>query len=97
MSGSWSGSGTGGLQYLQFYVENGGRDVCRPNGRVAGCLSFFMDSCARIDPDGAFRLADAAGREVAGRFTSRTTAEGTWTAPGCNASGRWIADGPSSP
>lgn len=91
--GSWSGSGTRGLQYIQFFVSADGRQVCTLSARATDCGTFFLDPCVPVVA-GSFTTADAAGRIVRGQFTSANTAEGTWEVPSCQASGRWIADGP---
>jgi DNA-binding beta-propeller fold protein YncE len=91
--GSWSGSGTGGLQYIQFFVSADGKQVCTLSARATGCGTFFLDPCVSIVA-GSFTTTDATGRILRGQFTSASTAEGTWEVPSCQASGRWIADGP---
>lgn len=91
--GSWFGRGTRGLEYVHFIVSADGREVCTLSARVTDCGTFFLDACVPI-AGGGFTTADGAGRAFRGQFTSSTTAEGTWDVPGCQASGRWIADAP---
>lgn len=91
--GSWFGRGTRGLEYVHFIVSAAGGEVCTLSARVTDCGTFFLDACVPV-VGGGFTTVDSAGRSFRGQFTSATTAEGTWEAPGCGASGRWIADAP---
>lgn len=92
--GRWTGAGTGGLAQLSFALSDDGQRVCQLAARAAGCPDLVAAWCVPIDAGRSFVVRDASGWEVRGRFTSATTAEGSWAAAGCAAGGRWIADGP---